>query len=232
MVAIGQGGSNITPDKALQHVYGYAVGLDMTRRDLQAAMRKGGRPWCIAKGFDASAPIGPIVPAAQAGDAHNAEIHLQVNGQTRQRSEHQPTHLERGRNHCHPEPGMGVAAWRFDLHRHARRRRPRAARRPVGSAHQRLACFARAHRVMLQAPFTPEHQPPRMPCAFAATAATRCNTRSCPTTASPRRVPRLRHHPLHQPLAGGGHHTHLAGPSIAVQAQYRTRKGLWTPRRV
>ena len=86
VVAIGQGGSNITPDKALQHVYGYAVGLDMTRRDLQAAMRKDGRPWCIAKGFDASAPIGPIVPAAQAGDAHNAEIHLQVNGQTRQRS--------------------------------------------------------------------------------------------------------------------------------------------------
>ena len=86
VVAIGKGGSHIAVKDALQHVYGYAVGLDMTRRDLQAAMRKDGRPWCIAKGFDASAPIGPIVPAAQAGDAHNAEIHLQVNGHTRQRS--------------------------------------------------------------------------------------------------------------------------------------------------
>ena len=67
-------------------MWGYAVGLDMTRRDLQADMKKQGRPWCIAKGFDASAPIGPITPAAQAGNVQDAAIWLQVNGADRQRS--------------------------------------------------------------------------------------------------------------------------------------------------
>ena len=67
-------------------IYGYAVGLDMTRRDLQNDMKKQGRPWCIGKGFDASAPIGPITPIAQAGDVAQAGIYLQVNGQDRQRS--------------------------------------------------------------------------------------------------------------------------------------------------
>src|SRR3989344_1289201 len=68
VVAIGKGGKNIKAADALAHIYGYAVGLDMTRRDLQNDMKKQGRPWCIGKGFDASAPIGPITPAAQAGD--------------------------------------------------------------------------------------------------------------------------------------------------------------------
>jgi fumarylpyruvate hydrolase len=58
----------------------------MTRRDLQNDMKKQGRPWCIGKGFDHSAPIGPITPAAQAGDVAHAEIYVQVNGQDRQRS--------------------------------------------------------------------------------------------------------------------------------------------------
>ena len=86
VVAIGKGGQNIPAANALQHVYGYAVGLDMTRRDLQNEMKKQGRPWCIGKAFDHSAPIGPITPLAQAGDVDNAEISLQVNGQDRQRS--------------------------------------------------------------------------------------------------------------------------------------------------
>lgn len=86
VVAIGKGGRNIAAADALQHVFGYAVGLDMTRRDLQNEMKKQGRPWCIGKGFDQSAPIGPITPAAQAGDVANAEIFVQVNGQDRQRS--------------------------------------------------------------------------------------------------------------------------------------------------
>lgn len=86
VVAIGKGGKNILATDALQHIYGYAVGLDMTRRDLQNDMKKQGRPWCIAKGFDASAPIGPITPAAQAGDIAHAAIWLQVNGAERQRS--------------------------------------------------------------------------------------------------------------------------------------------------
>jgi fumarylpyruvate hydrolase len=86
VVAIGKGGKNISAADALSHIYGYAVGLDMTRRDLQNDMKKQGRPWCIGKGFEHSAPIGPITPAALAGDVANAEIYVQVNGQDRQRS--------------------------------------------------------------------------------------------------------------------------------------------------
>jgi fumarylpyruvate hydrolase len=86
VVAIGQGGKNIQAADALSHIYGYAVGLDMTRRDLQNDMKKQGRPWCIGKAFDHSAPIGPLTLAAQAGDVNHAEISLQVNGQDRQRS--------------------------------------------------------------------------------------------------------------------------------------------------
>ena len=86
VVAIGKGGKNIPAAQALEHVWGYAVGLDMTRRDLQNDMKKQGRPWCIGKAFEASAPISAITPAAQAGDVANAEIWLQVNGQDRQRS--------------------------------------------------------------------------------------------------------------------------------------------------
>ena len=87
VVAIGRGGKNIRAADAASHIYGYAVGLDMTRRDLQNEMKKLGRPWCIGKAFDHSAPIGPITPVAQAGDIHNAEISLQVNGSDRQRSQ-------------------------------------------------------------------------------------------------------------------------------------------------
>jgi fumarylpyruvate hydrolase len=86
VVAIGKSGKNIKASDALSHVYGYAVGLDMTRRDLQNDMKKQGRPWCIGKGFDHSAPIGPITPAATAGDVADAEIYVQVNGEDRQRS--------------------------------------------------------------------------------------------------------------------------------------------------
>lgn len=86
VVAIGRGGRDIDAAHALEHVWGYAVGLDMTRRDLQAAMKSGGKPWSIAKGFDASAPIGPITPKDQAGAVEHAAIALQVNGQTRQSS--------------------------------------------------------------------------------------------------------------------------------------------------
>ncbi|MFM1925468.1 MAG: Fumarylpyruvate hydrolase [Pseudomonadota bacterium] len=87
VVAIGQGGRNISEAQATQHIYGYAVGLDMTRRDLQNEMKKQGRPWCIGKAFDHSAPIGPITPLAQVGNVNQAEISLQVNGADRQRSQ-------------------------------------------------------------------------------------------------------------------------------------------------
>lgn len=84
VVAIGVGGAQIAVDEAARHVWGYAVGLDMTRRDLQTQAKQQGRPWSIAKGFDASAPIGPITPAAQAGDLAHAAITLMVNGRERQ----------------------------------------------------------------------------------------------------------------------------------------------------
>ena len=87
VVAIGKGGKNIRAADAQQHIFGYAVGLDMTRRDLQGEMKKQGRPWCIGKAYDHAAPIGPITPVAQAGDVSQAEIYLQVNGQERQRSQ-------------------------------------------------------------------------------------------------------------------------------------------------
>jgi fumarylpyruvate hydrolase len=85
VVAIGKGGRNISAADSIKHIYGYAVGLDMTRRDLQNEMKKQGRPWCIGKAFDHSGPIGPITPLANAGDVNNAEISLQVNGADRQR---------------------------------------------------------------------------------------------------------------------------------------------------
>jgi fumarylpyruvate hydrolase len=86
VVAIGKGGRDIPASEAMSHVYGYAVGLDMTRRDLQGEMKKQGRPWCIGKGFDHSAPMGPITKAAEAGSVEHAEIRLDVNGQSRQKS--------------------------------------------------------------------------------------------------------------------------------------------------
>ena len=84
VVAIGKGGADIAEADALSHVYGYAVGLDMTRRDLQAQAKKAGRPWEVAKAFDQSAPCGPIVPAATLGHPATGAITLTVNGETRQ----------------------------------------------------------------------------------------------------------------------------------------------------
>jgi fumarylpyruvate hydrolase len=84
VVAIGTGGIDIDPAEALSHVFGYAAGLDMTRRDLQAEAKKAGRPWTMAKGFDQSAPIGEIVPAASTGHPAAGRIRLAVNGTVRQ----------------------------------------------------------------------------------------------------------------------------------------------------
>ena len=84
VVAIGKGGADIAAADALQHIYGYAVGLDMTRRDRQTEMKKAGRPWSIGKGFDHSAPIGPIHPRSATGELTRGAITLKVNGQLRQ----------------------------------------------------------------------------------------------------------------------------------------------------
>ncbi|WP_288392531.1 fumarylacetoacetate hydrolase family protein [uncultured Herbaspirillum sp.] len=87
VAAIGKGGHNISVEDALAHVYGYAVGLDMTRRDLQLEARDKGRPWEFGKSFRASAPIGPIHPVSSVGHIGSGEIALTVNGQPRQRSD-------------------------------------------------------------------------------------------------------------------------------------------------
>lgn len=86
VVAIGTGGRDIKGADALRHVWGYAVGIDMTRRDLQAEAKKLGRPWCVSKGFDESAPIGPVHRIADTGVIDNARLYLEVNGVMRQDS--------------------------------------------------------------------------------------------------------------------------------------------------
>ena len=87
VVAIGLGGRDIAAADAAKHIWGYAVGLDMTRRDLQNEMKKAGRPWCIGKAFDESAPIGPIHPVAATGVLTRGAITLSVNGQPRQKGD-------------------------------------------------------------------------------------------------------------------------------------------------
>jgi fumarylpyruvate hydrolase len=84
VVAIGRGGANIGAAQALDHIYGYAVGIDLTKRDRQAEAKKKGQPWERAKAFDASAPIAPIVPAARIGHPQRGTIALSVNGARRQ----------------------------------------------------------------------------------------------------------------------------------------------------
>ncbi len=87
VVAIGKGGTAIKAADAASHIYGYAIGLDMTRRDLQGDMKKQGRPWCIGKAFDESAPIGPIHPKAQTGELLAGNVSLSVNDQQRQKGD-------------------------------------------------------------------------------------------------------------------------------------------------
>ena len=87
VVAIGVGGQDIAAADAPAHVFGYAVGLDMTRRDLQNDMKKAGRPWSIGKAFEQSAPIGPIVPMARSGERVRGAITLAVNGVSRQQGD-------------------------------------------------------------------------------------------------------------------------------------------------
>lgn len=86
VAALKMGGKNITPEKALDHVFGYALGLDMTRRDLQRFMGDQKKPWEIGKSFDHSAPIGPIFPVSKIGHQKNASIALSVNGEIKQKA--------------------------------------------------------------------------------------------------------------------------------------------------
>jgi fumarylpyruvate hydrolase len=87
VVAIGRAGRDIPAERALEHVFGYAVGLDMTRRDLQIRSRDKGRPWELGKAFDQSAPIGPITPVSAIGHPAAGAVWVQVDGTDRQRSD-------------------------------------------------------------------------------------------------------------------------------------------------
>ena len=84
VVALGKGGASIPVGQALDHVWGYAVGLDMTRRDLQGIAKDMGRPWEIGKAFERSAPMGPLRPVAEVGHPSAGRIALKVNGAVRQ----------------------------------------------------------------------------------------------------------------------------------------------------
>ena len=83
-VMLNSGGSDIAVDQSLDHVFGYALSLDMTRRDLQAEQKKLGRPWEIGKAFERSAPVGPVHPASAVGHLSEGRITLKVNGDLRQ----------------------------------------------------------------------------------------------------------------------------------------------------
>ena len=87
VVAIAKGGKNIPVDKALDHVWGYGVGLDMTRRDIQGEAKKMGRPWEMGKSFDESAPITAIRPVSATGHPAKGAIWLKVNGQVKQQGD-------------------------------------------------------------------------------------------------------------------------------------------------
>jgi fumarylpyruvate hydrolase len=87
VVALSKGGANIPVDAALDHVFGYGVGLDMTRRDLQGEAKKLGRPWEVGKAFEASAPCGPLVPASEIGHPTSGAVTLKVNAEIRQQGD-------------------------------------------------------------------------------------------------------------------------------------------------
>jgi fumarylpyruvate hydrolase len=87
VVALGKGGRDVAAEAAQELIYGYAVGVDLTRRDVQAAMKEQGKPWDTAKGFDHSAPISPIVPAAGRAYPSKGRIWLEVNDQPRQQGD-------------------------------------------------------------------------------------------------------------------------------------------------
>ena len=87
VVALQSGGANLTATDALRHVFGYGVGLDLTRRDLQAAAKKAGMPWDTAKAFDRSAPVSALKPATRSGHPLRGKLTLEVNGQLRQQAD-------------------------------------------------------------------------------------------------------------------------------------------------
>ena len=128
VVALAGGGRDITVERALDCVYGYAVGLDMTRRDLQAVAKKAGRPWEVAKSFDASAPISAIVPAAKIGHPTAGAIWIDVNGERRQTGDLAQMIWKVPETIAYLSGLFELAPGRPHLHRHPGRRHRRRPR--------------------------------------------------------------------------------------------------------
>ena len=123
VVAIGKGGTNIPVAKALEHVFGYGVGLDMTRRDLQQQAKDLKRPWEMGKSFDQSCPVTPLVPAAKIGHPNKGAIWVKVNGEVKQQRRPQPADLAGRGDDRLPLAVRRARAGRPHPERHAGRRR-------------------------------------------------------------------------------------------------------------
>ena len=129
VVALGKGGVDIPAEKALDHVFGYGVGLDMTRRDLQGEAKKLGRPWEVGKAFEASAPCTALVPAAEIGHPHSGARHAESQRRPQATGRPQPDDLEGAGNDRLSVAAVHPAARRHHHVRHAgRRRRDRQGR--------------------------------------------------------------------------------------------------------
>ena len=119
VAALGKGGRNMSQEQALDLVYGYAIGLDMTRRDLQRGMGDQKKPWEIGKSFDHSAPIGPIHPVRSTGHFKNGAIWLKVNDTVKQQADPGPDDLVCRRADKQTVRGIRADAGRHHLFRHA-----------------------------------------------------------------------------------------------------------------
>ena len=144
VAALDKGGQNIPSEQALDLVYGYAVGLDMTRRDLQRAMGDEKKPWEIGKSFDRSAPIGPMHRVAQIGHFTKGAIWLKVNGQIKQNADLNQMIWTVAEQISQAVAGVRADARRHHLLGHAGERRPGGAGRRDGGLDRRPAGARRA----------------------------------------------------------------------------------------
>jgi hypothetical protein len=131
VVALSKGGRDIPLEAAMDCVWGYGVGLDMTRRDLQGEAKKLGRPWEVGKAFERSAPCSPLVPAAEIGHPERGAIWLRINGETRQEGDLAQMIWKTPEMISLSLEALRAEARRPDHDRHARRGRAGGSRRPA-----------------------------------------------------------------------------------------------------
>ena len=154
-----QGRRERRAERANELVFGYAVGLDMTRRDLQNDMREKKRPWDIGKSFAQAAPIAPIHPVAQTGISRSGAIRLDVNGARRQQGDLADMIWDVPHTLAFLSHVLRAAARRPDLHRHARRRRRGGRGRPARRPHRRPDAAVDRHRATGRMTGTPPTRP-------------------------------------------------------------------------